>query len=154
MILPGELTAFPEPILPCITSPSSGSSFLTRLLRAPSKLPRKFQNFTQQTQAPANRNARSKQWQPWLAACQHKRLRFLWFSLTQRTQRTQRKRLCLNGNRTVGLCITQAHDNFSLLHRVRKGRGYYPPSLSANLTLFCDQSPSREQCSNPLMCYI
>jgi len=31
--------------------------------------------FTQQTQAPANRNARSKQWQPWLAACQRKRLR-------------------------------------------------------------------------------
>ena len=28
--------------------------------------------FTQQTQAPANRNARLKQWQPWLAACQRK----------------------------------------------------------------------------------
>ena len=40
--------------------------------------------FTQQTQAPANRNARSKQWQPWLAACQRKRLRFLRFSFTQR----------------------------------------------------------------------
>jgi len=36
--------------------------------------------FTQQTQAPANRNARSKQWQPWLAARQRKRLRFLRFS--------------------------------------------------------------------------
>ena len=34
------------------------------------------------TQAPANRNARSKQWQPWLAACQRKRLRFLRFSFT------------------------------------------------------------------------
>ena len=52
--------------------------------------------FTQQTQAPANRNVRSKQWQPWLAACQRKRLRFLRFSFTQRTQR---KRLRLNGNR-------------------------------------------------------
>jgi len=52
--------------------------------------------FTQQTQAPANRNARSKHWQPWLAACQRKRLRFLWFSFTQLTQR---KRLRLNGNR-------------------------------------------------------
>ena len=52
--------------------------------------------FTQQTQAPANRNARSKQRQPWLAACQRKRLRFLRFSFTQRTQR---KRLRLNGNR-------------------------------------------------------
>ena len=52
--------------------------------------------FTQQTQTPANRNARSKQWQPWLAACQRKRLRFLRFSFTQRTQR---KRLRLNGNR-------------------------------------------------------
>jgi len=30
-------------------------------------------NFTQQTQAPANKNARSKQWQPWLAACQRKK---------------------------------------------------------------------------------
>ena len=49
--------------------------------------------FTQQTQAPANRNARSKQWQPWLAACQCKRLRFLQFSFTQR------KLLRLNGNR-------------------------------------------------------
>jgi len=48
------------------------------------------ENFTQQTQAPANRNARSKQWQPWLTAC---RLRFLRFSVTQR------KRLRLNGNR-------------------------------------------------------
>ena len=46
-----------------------------------------------QTQAPANRNARSKQWQPLLAACQRKRLRFLRFSFTQR------KRLHLNGNR-------------------------------------------------------
>ena len=46
--------------------------------------------FTQQ--APANRNARSKQWQPWLAVCQRKRLRFLRFSFTQR------KRLRLNGN--------------------------------------------------------
>jgi len=44
------------------------------------------ENFTQQTQAPANRNARSKQWQPWLAACQRKRLRFLQFSFKQRTQ--------------------------------------------------------------------
>jgi len=51
------------------------------------------ENFTQQTQAPANRNARSKQWQPWLAACQRKRFRFLRFSFTQR------KRLRLNGNR-------------------------------------------------------
>ena len=40
------------------------------------------ENFTQQTQAPANRNARSKQWQPWLAACQRKRLRFLRFSFS------------------------------------------------------------------------
>jgi len=38
--------------------------------------------FTQQTQAPANRNARSKQWQPRLAACQRNRLRFLRFSFT------------------------------------------------------------------------
>ena len=52
---------------------------------------------TQQMQAPADRNARSKQWQPWLAAFQRKRLRFLRFSFTQRTQR---KRLRLNGNRT------------------------------------------------------
>ena len=29
---------------------------------------------TQQTQSPANRNARSQQWQPWLAACQRKLL--------------------------------------------------------------------------------
>ena len=57
------------------------------------------QNFTQQTQAPANRNARSKQWQPWLAACQCKRLRFLRFSFTQRTQR---KLLHLNRNRALG----------------------------------------------------
>ena len=49
--------------------------------------------FTQQPQAPANRNARSKQWHPWLAACQRKRLRFLRFSFTQRTQH---KRLRLN----------------------------------------------------------
>jgi len=35
-----------------------------------------WKNFSQQTQALANRNARSKQWQPWLAACQRKRLRF------------------------------------------------------------------------------
>jgi len=34
-----------------------------------------------------------------LAACQHKRLRFLRFSFTQRTQR---KRLRLNGNRALG----------------------------------------------------
>ena len=47
------------------------------------------ENFTQRTQAPANRNARSKQWQPWLAACQRKRLRFMRFSFTQRTQRKQ-----------------------------------------------------------------
>ena len=53
--------------------------------------------FTQQTQAPANRNARSKQWQPWVAACQRKRLRFLRFSFTQHTQR---KRLRLSGIRT------------------------------------------------------
>ena len=53
---------------------------------------------------PANRNARSKQWQPWLAVCQRKRLRFLRFSFTQRTQRTQRKRLRLNRNRAL-LCI-------------------------------------------------
>ena len=53
------------------------------------------ENFTQQMQAPANRNARSKQWQSWLAACQRKRLCFLRFSFTQRTQR---KRLRLNGN--------------------------------------------------------
>ena len=45
-----------------------------------------------------NRNARSKQWQPWLAACQRKRLHFLRFSFTQRMQLTQRKRLRLNGN--------------------------------------------------------
>ena len=45
-------------------------------------------NFTQQTQAPANRNAPSKQWQPWLAAC-------------------QRKRLHLNGNRAL-CCIRYA----------------------------------------------
>jgi len=56
------------------------------------------QNVTQQTQAAANRNARSKQWQPWLAACQRKRVRFLRFSFTQRTQR---KRLRLNGNRDL-----------------------------------------------------
>ena len=56
--------------------------------------------FTQQTQAQANRNARSKQWQPWLAVCQRKRLRFLRFSFTQRTQR---KRLRLNGNRALVL---------------------------------------------------
>ena len=56
------------------------------------------ENFTQQTQAPANRNARSKQWQPWLAACQRKRLRFLRFSFTQHTQRN---RLRLNGNRAL-----------------------------------------------------
>ena len=38
----------------------------------------------------------------WLAACQSKRLRFLRFSFTQRTQR---KRLHLNGNRAlVSLC--------------------------------------------------
>ena len=49
----------------------------------------------QETHAPANRNARSKQWQPWLAACQRKRLRFLRFSFTQR------KRLRLNGNRAL-----------------------------------------------------
>ena len=49
--------------------------------------------------APANRNARSKQWQPWLAACQRKHLRFLRFSFTQR------KRLRLNGNRAwLWLC--------------------------------------------------
>jgi len=54
--------------------------------------------FTQQTQIPANRNARSKQWQSWLTACQRKRLRFLRFSFTQRTQR---KRLRLNGNRAL-----------------------------------------------------
>ena len=62
-------------------------------------------NQTQQTQAPANRNTRSKQWQLWLAACQRKRFRFLRFSFTQRTQR---KRLRLNGNRawvwSVALC--------------------------------------------------
>ena len=46
-------------------------------------------NFTQQMQAPANRNARSKQWQPWFAACQRKHLRFLRFSFTQRTQSKQ-----------------------------------------------------------------
>ena len=58
--------------------------------------------------APANRNARSKQWQPWFAACQRKRLRFLRFSFTQRTQR---KRLRLNGNRAwcvVWTCIFDA----------------------------------------------
>jgi len=38
--------------------------------------------FTQQTQAPTNRNARSKQCQPWLAACQRNRLRFLLFSFS------------------------------------------------------------------------
>ena len=65
------------------------------------RFPFKRENFTQQTQAPANRNARSKQWQPWLAACQRKRLRFLRFSFTQRTQR---KRLRLDGNR-AWLCI-------------------------------------------------
>jgi len=31
-------------------------------------------------------NVRSMQWQPRLAACQRKRLRFLWFSFTQRIQ--------------------------------------------------------------------
>jgi len=46
------------------------------------------------------RNARSKQWQPWLAACKRKRLRFLRLSFTQRTQR---KRLRLNGNRVIML---------------------------------------------------
>ena len=55
--------------------------------------------FTQQTQAPANRNAQSKQWQPWLAACQRKCLRFLRFSFTQR------KRLRLNGNR-AWVCVS------------------------------------------------
>jgi len=54
------------------------------LIFSPTKLK---PGFTQQTQAPANRNAPSKQWQPWLAACQRKRLRFLRFSFTQRTQR-------------------------------------------------------------------
>jgi len=62
--------------------------------------------FTQQTQTPANRNARSKQWQPWLAACQRKRLHFLRFSFTQRMQR---KRLRLNENRAV------AYTKYSLL---------------------------------------
>jgi len=56
---------------------------------------------TQQTQAPANRNARSKQWQPWLAACQRKRLRFLRFSFTQRTQRKRLRNLRLNGDRAL-----------------------------------------------------
>ena len=44
------------------------------------------------------RDSRSKEWQPRLAACQRKRLRFLWFSFAQRTQR---KRLRLNGNRAL-----------------------------------------------------
>ena len=68
------------------------------------------ENFTQQTQAPANRNARSKQWQPWLAACQRKRLRYLRFSFTQRTQRTQRKRLRLNG---TGLNVVERRSSVS-----------------------------------------
>ena len=48
--------------------------------------------FTQQTQAPANRNARSKQWQPWLAARQLKRLR-------------------LNGNRALPRTMTASDYN-------------------------------------------
>jgi len=38
----------------------------------------------------------------WLL-CQRKRLRFLQFSFTQRTQHTQRKRLRLNGNRALSI---------------------------------------------------
>ena len=48
--------------------PSIAIGWRLRLLR---------ENFTQQTQAPANRNARLKQWQPWLAACLRKRLRLM-----------------------------------------------------------------------------
>jgi len=66
-------------------------------------------NFTQQTQAPANRNAWSKQWQPWVAACQRKRLRFLRFSFMQPTQR---KRLRLNGNR-ASLLTFAFYQNFN-----------------------------------------
>jgi len=54
---------------------ASSQSWLP-LLRPSWRLRLLRENFTQQTQAPANRNARSKQW-----------------------QRTQHKRLCLNGNR-------------------------------------------------------
>jgi len=63
--------------------------------------------FTQQTQAPANRNARSKQWQPWwLATKLIKKKRFLRFSFTQRTQR---KRLRLNENRASDLRLATRH---------------------------------------------
>ena len=56
-----------------------------------------FATTTQQTQAPANRNARSKQWQPCLAACQLKRLR-------------------LNGNRAwVGLCKVSVYLGITIL---------------------------------------
>jgi len=48
--------------------PSIPIFWCLRLLRENSRLLREI--FTQQTQAPANRNARSKQWQPSLAACQ------------------------------------------------------------------------------------
>jgi len=54
----------------------------------------------EQTQALANWNARSKQWQPWLAG---KRLRFLRFSFTQR------KRLRLNGNHRLTQCTKVSH---------------------------------------------
>jgi len=61
---------------------------------------------------PANRNARSKQWQPWLAACQRKRLRFLRFSFTQRTQR---RRLRLNGNRALAYILFVQRTTFSTM---------------------------------------
>ena len=72
--------------------------------------------FTQQTQAPANRNARSKQWQPWLAACQRKRLRFLRFSFTQRTQR---KQLRLNGNRALDVELLRPRRTKSYKSRLK-----------------------------------
>ena len=60
---------------------SSPVSIQTQSLALRKRKPQETQAlaiFTQQTQAPANRNARSKQWQPWLAACQRKRLRLNW----------------------------------------------------------------------------
>ena len=70
-------------------------SLALRALRK--RKPQETQALFHATNASAShRNARSKQWQPWLAACQRKRLRFLRFSFTQRTQR---KRLRLDGNR-------------------------------------------------------
>jgi len=77
--------------------------------------------FTQQTQAPANRNARSKQWQPWLAACQRKRLR-------------------LNENRASGrkrfVCSTDLVSGSRKLRCHFEGRGQRSRS-DANIISFC-----------------